>query len=79
MRISPARLPDEDSFSEDTKAFLALMRSIPEVPKEYDPNGWFRRICDHLKRSPRERMEPNWTETQPVGSWSPKRESGGGA
>ena len=57
MRISPARIPGEDGFSEETKAFLALIRSIPEVPEEDDPNGWFHQICDHLKRSPRERME----------------------
>ena len=57
MRFSPTPLPGEDSFPEDTKAFLALLRSLPEVPEEDDPNGWYWQIYDHLKRSPRERME----------------------
>ena len=47
----------EATFSEETKAFLAALRSIPEVPEEDDPNGWFHQIYDHLRRSPRERME----------------------
>ena len=34
-----------------------MLRSIPPVPEEDDPNGWFYQICDHLKRSPRERLE----------------------
>lgn len=57
MRVSQAPLPGEDAFHEETKAFLAVLRSIPEVPEEDDPNGWFLQICDHLKRTPSERME----------------------
>ena len=57
MRISRAPLPGEDTFHEETKAFLAVLRSIPPVSEEDDPNGWFLQICDHLKRSPRERMD----------------------
>lgn len=57
MRISQAPLPGEDRFHEETKAFLAVLRSIPPVPEKDDPNGWFLQICDHLKRSPRERMD----------------------
>lgn len=57
MRISQAPLPDEDTFHEETKAFLAVLRSIPPVPEKEDPNGWFLQIGDHLKRSPRERMD----------------------
>ena len=34
-----------------------FLRSIPPVPEEDDPNGWFHQIYDHLKRSPKERME----------------------
>jgi hypothetical protein len=56
-RIGQSPLPGEDTFHEETKAFLAVLRSIPEVPEEDDPNGWFLQICDHLKRTPIERME----------------------
>ena len=56
MRISETPLPGEGGFSEETKAFLALLRSIPPVPEEDDLNGWFHQIQDHLKRSPRERL-----------------------
>ena len=56
MRISQTPLSGEDGFHEETKAFLALLRSIPPVPEEDDPNGWFHQIRDHLKRSPRERL-----------------------
>ena len=51
------RLPGEDDFSEETKEFLAVLRSIPPVPEEDDPNDWFHQIYDHLKRSPKRRME----------------------
>jgi len=44
-------------FHEETKAFLAVLRSIPPVPEKDDPNGWFLQIHDHLRRSPRERMD----------------------
>ncbi len=27
------------------------------MPEEDDRNGWFLQICEHLRRSPRERME----------------------
>lgn len=47
----------EAGFSEETKTFLALLRSIPPIPEEDDPNGWFLQIRDHLFRSPRERMD----------------------
>lgn len=48
----------EAGFSEETKAFLTVLRSISPVPEEDDPNGWYLQIRDHLFRSPRERM--NW-------------------
>lgn len=51
------RLPGEDDFNEETKEFLAVLRSIPPVPEEDDPNDWFHQIYDHLKRSPQQRME----------------------
>ena len=57
MRSMTARLPGEDGFSEETKAFLAVLRSIPPVSEEDDPNGWFHQIYDHLKRTPAERMD----------------------
>ena len=57
MRISETPLPGEDGFHEETKAFMAVLRSIPPIPEEDDPNGWFLQIQDHLLRSPRERMD----------------------
>ena len=57
MRVSQTPLPGEDALGEETKEFLGLLRSIPEVPGEDDPNGWFLQICDHLKRTPGERMD----------------------
>ena len=54
---APTRLPGEDSFSEEAKAFLAILRNEQPVPEEDDPNGWFHQIRYHLKRTPPERME----------------------
>lgn len=57
MRITKTPLSGESSFHKETKAVLALLRNLPEVPEEDDPNGWFLQICEHLRRSPKERME----------------------
>ena len=54
---SMSPLPGEDRFSDETRALLVLLRSIAPIPEEDDPNGWFQQICDHLNRSPAERME----------------------
>ena len=58
-------MPGEDEFHEETKAVLALLRSIPPVPEEDDPNGWFLQICEHVKRTPTERME-RWVPGFPM-------------
>ncbi|MDE0168023.1 MAG: hypothetical protein OXS29_00685 [bacterium] len=51
------RLPGEDDFSDEVKEFLAVLRSIPEVPAEDDRNGGFHQIRDRLIGTPAERME----------------------
>ncbi len=56
-RISPTPLPVEETFSEKTRAFLAYARSLPPIPHDDDPNGWFSQIAAHLKRSPRQRLQ----------------------
>ena len=60
MRISRTPLPGEHEFDEDTKAFLAMLRSIPEVSAEEDPNDWLSQIWGNLRRTPEERLK-NWT------------------
>ena len=56
MRISPTPQPGEERLDRESRAFLAYLRSVPPVPEEDDPNDWLWQICDHLRRSPRERL-----------------------
>ena len=74
MRISKKPLIGEGGFHDETRALLAFLRSLPEVPEEDDPNGWFLQICEHLKRSPRERMERwAWFSGDALRRWNERR------
>ena len=44
-------------MTRESRDLLAYLRSVPPIPEEDDPNGWYHQIREHLLRSPRERME----------------------
>lgn len=56
-RISLTPQPGEERLTRESRDLLASLRSVPPIPEEDDPNGWYHQIREHLLRSPRERME----------------------
>ena len=56
-RISLTVQPGEERLTRESRDLLAYLRSVPPIPEEDDPNGWYHQIREHLLRSPRERME----------------------
>ena len=72
MGISQTPLPGEEDFHEETKAFLAMLRSLPPVSVEEDPNDWLSQICGNLRRSPAERLS-RWSAVANEALWHKAR------
>ena len=68
MRISRSPQPWEDTLDEESRQFLAYLRSIPPVTEEEDPNDWLSQICGNLRRTPEERLE-GWTRFSNEALW----------
>ena len=58
MKIDRTPSPIEDQLTEESRQFLAYLRSLPEYD---DPNDWLTQILAHLRLTPRERMA-EWAE-----------------
>lgn len=57
MRIGHEQEHWERHLSPGTREELAYLRSQPTVSREEDPNDWLSLILEHLRRSPRERLD----------------------